>query len=300
MTILIFGASGQLGHELIRQSQLSQRPVNAPTRSQFDITQISEVKEAFAKFCPSIVINAAAYTDVDGAESEAERAYGINKAGAENLARNCAKLQIPLVHVSTDYVFDGSKGTPYVETDPITPLGVYGRSKAEGDDIIRAALPEHIIVRTSWLYSGHANNFVTTILSLGRQKKELDVVADQFGSPTSATDLAEVLLHLASQVLNRSEIPWGTYHYCGEGVTTWYEFANSIFKIAGQHECFQLTRLNPITTEEFPTAAQRPQNSSLDCGRIEQKFGIHPKPWQISLSLVIEQVYRKQKNLYKK
>ena len=259
MTILIFGASGQLGHELIRQSQLSQRPVHAPTRNQFDITQISEVEAAFAKFCPSIVINAAAYTDVDGAESETERAFGINKTGAENLARSCVRLQIPLVHVSTDYVFDGSKGTPYVETDPITPLGVYGRSKAKGENKIRATLPEHLIVRTSWLYSAFGGNFVTTMLALGRKKKELDGVADQFGSPTSATDLAEVLLFLASQVLTRSEIPWGTYHYCGEGVTTWYEFANSIFKIAGRHECLQLTRVNPITTGEFPTAAQRPQ-----------------------------------------
>lgn len=300
MTILIFGASGQLGHELIRQSHLSQMPVNAPTQNQFDITQISQVEEAFAKFCPSIAINAAAYTDVDGAECEAERAFGINKTGAENLARNCARLQIPLVHVSTDYVFDGSKGAPYVESDPITPLGVYGRSKAEGEDKIRAALPEHLIVRTSWLYSGHGNNFVTTMLRLGRQKQELDVVADQFGSPTSAVDLAEVLLHLASQVLNRSAIPWGTYHYCGKGVTTWYEFANSIFKIAGRHECLQLARIKPITTEEFPTAAQRPLNSSLDCGRIKRKFGIHPKPWQISLRLVIEQIYLKQKNINKK
>ena len=251
MTILIFGASGQLGHELIRQSHLSQMPVFAPTRNQFDITQISQVDEAFAKFCPSIAINAAAYTDVDGAESEAERAFGINKTGAENLARSCARLLIPLVHVSTDYVFDGSKGLPYVETDPIRPLGVYGRSKAEGEDKIRTALPEHLIVRASWLYSGHGDNFVTTMLSLGRQKKELDVVADQFGSPTSATDLAEVLLHLALQILNRSAITWGTYHYCGEGVTTWYEFANNIFRIAERHECLQLKRIKPITTEEF-------------------------------------------------
>jgi dTDP-4-dehydrorhamnose reductase len=141
---------------------------------------------------------------------------------------------------------------------------------------------------------------VTTMLSFGRQKKEVDVVTDQFGSPTSATDLAEVLLYLASQILNKSMTPWGTYHYCGEGVTTWYEFADSIFKIAGRHERLQLTRLKPITTEEFPTAAQRPLNSSLDCGRIKRKFGIHPKPWQISLRLVIEQIYQKQKNIVKK
>ena len=295
MTILIFGANGQLGHELIRQSQLSRLPVRAPTRNQSDITQLSQVEAAFAKFRPTIAINAAAYTDVDGAESEAEHAFGINMTGAENLARSCARLKIPLVHVSTDYVFDGSKGTPYCETDPIAPLGVYGRSKAEGEDKIRTALPEHLIVRTSWLYSGHGNNFVTTMLSLGRQKKELDVVADQFGCPTSAADLAEALLDLASKVLNRSKVPWGTYHYCGEGVTTWYEFARSIFKIAGRHECLRLTQLNPITTEEFPTAALRPLNSSLDCSRIRRKFGIQPKPWPMSLKLVIEQIYRKQK-----
>jgi dTDP-4-dehydrorhamnose reductase len=300
MTILIFGASGQLGHELIRQSQLSQQPLRAPTRNQFDITQISQVEAAFAKFCPTIAINAAAYTDVDGAESETERAFDTNKTGAENLARNCARLKIPLLHVSTDYVFDGSKGAPYVETDPIAPLGVYGRSKAEGEDKIRAALPEHLIVRTSWLYSGHGNNFVTTMLRLGRQNQKVDVVADQFGSPTSATDLAEVLLRLTSHVLSRSTIPWGTYHYCGEGITTWYEFANSIFKIAGRHECLQLTPLKPITTKEFPTAAQRPLNSSLDCGRIKREFDIHPKPWQISLRLVIERIYRNQKNIDKK
>ena len=296
MTILIFGANGQLGHELIRQSQRSQQPVNAATRIQFDITQVSQVEAAFAKFCPSIVINAAAYTDVDGAESDADQAFGINKTGAENLARSCARLKSPLIHVSTDYVFDGSKGMPYVETDPISPLGVYGRSKAEGEKKIRAALPEHLIVRTSWLYSGRCNNFVTTMLSLARQKKGLDVVTDQFGSPTSAADLAEVLLDLASRISNRSTIPWGTYHYCGEGVTTWYEFADRIFKIADRYESLRPIRLNPINTEEFPTAVQRPLNSSLDCGRIKQKFGILPKPWQISLRLVIEQIYLKQKN----
>jgi len=300
MTILIFGASGQLGHELIRQSQLSQQTFHAPARNQFDITQISQVEEAFDKFCPAIAINAAAYTDVDTAESEAERAFDTNKTGAENLACNCARRQIPLIHVSTDYVFDGSKGAPYVETDPIAPLGVYGRSKAEGEDKIRAVLPEHLIVRTSWLYSDHGNNFVTTMLRLGRQNQKIEVVADQFGSPTSATDLAEVLLHLASYVLKRSAIPWGTYHYCGEGVTTWYEFANNIFKIACRHECLQLTRLKPITTEEFPTPAQRPMNSSLNCARIKRKFDIHPKPWRISLRLVIEQIYRKRKNINKK
>ena len=293
MTILIFGANGQLGHELIRQSQRSQQPVNAATRIQFDITQISQVEAAFAKFCPSIVINAAAYTDVDGAESDADQAFGINKTGSENLARSCARLKIPLVHVSTDYVFDGSKGTPYVETDPISPLGVYGRSKAEGEKKIRATLPEHLIIRTSWLYSGRGNNFVTTMLGLGRQKKDLDVVADQFGSPTSAADLAEVLLDLASRISNQSAISWGTYHYCGEGVTTWYEFAERIFKIANRHECLRPIRLKPINTEEFPTAAQRPLNSSLDCSRIKRKFDIHPKPWQLSLGLVIEQIYQK-------
>lgn len=291
MTILIVGASGQLGRELLRQSQRFQRPAQAPARDQLDITQISQVEKAFAKFCPSIVINAAAYTDVDGAESEIEHAFDVNATGADNLAQSCAKRSIPLVHVSTDYVFDGNKGAPYVETDSIAPLSVYGRSKAEGEARIRTALPEHIIVRTSWLYSAYGRNFVTTMLTLGRQKKELSVVADQYGSPTSAVDLAEVLLQLALRILNASAIPWGTYHYSGHGITTWWEFASTIFKIASRHESLPAAHLKPIATDEFPTPARRPLHSALDCGRIKRIFGIQPKPWQKSLRHVIQQIY---------
>ena len=191
MKILIVGASGQLGCELVRQARHYDVTLQTPPHTQMDITQFDPVKNTLEKLRPDIVINAAAYTDVDRAETEAEKAYAVNATGPANLARFCARVRMPLMHVSTDFVFDGTQQHPYRETDPIAPLGRYGQSKALGEEKIRATLAEHIIVRTAWLYGIDGHNFVKTMLKLAKEKSQIRVVNDQYGSPTSASDLAD-------------------------------------------------------------------------------------------------------------
>jgi dTDP-4-dehydrorhamnose reductase len=291
MKILIFGSEGQLGCELVRQARYYTATIQAPTLAQMDISAISQVQELITRFRPTLVINAAAYTNVDGAETETEAAFAANSSGPANLAQCCCKDHIPLIHVSTDFVFDGEKGQPYTEDDPIGPLGVYGRSKAEGEEKIRAIVDEHIIVRTSWLYGVYGHNFVRTMLNLARDNKEIRVVNDQYGSPTSAADLAAALLQIADRIAKRSAIPWGTYHYSGQGITTWYEFAENILKMAAAKASMRTPCVEPITTDEYPNKAMRPAFSALDCRRIAKRFGIHPKPWKQSLEATINRIF---------
>jgi len=291
MNILIFGGEGQLGCELVQQSQIFGHAAKAPLETQANIIDINEVKHTIDAYRPSLVINSAAYTAVDKAETEKKIAFAVNKTGAGNIARCCALAHIPLIHISTDYVFDGQKGSPYLETDPISPVGIYGRSKAEGEAEVRSRLNMHIIIRTSWLYGVHGHNFVKTILKLARENEFIQVVADQHGSPTSALDLAEAILIICGQIENRRTIDWGTYHYCGQGITTWYEFAEAILELSRLKSTIKTLRVKPISTAEYPTNATRPQFSALDCRRITHYFGINPKPWQESLKRVIEKIY---------
>jgi dTDP-4-dehydrorhamnose reductase len=231
-----------------------------------------------------LVVNCAAYTAVDRAESEPELALAVNRDGPANLAAACGKAHIPLVHISTDYVFDGSKQGPYRETDPVLPLGVYGRSKAEGDTEVRSRLREHIILRTSWVYGVHGNNFVKTMLRLGQERRVLRVVNDQQGCPTNAADLAEVILAIAGRC---DRNPWGTYHYSGKGVTTWHGLAEAIFAEAQKYTSLLVERVEPIPSAQYPTPAKRPANSVLDCSLFTSTFGIEPRPWRESLADVI-------------
>jgi dTDP-4-dehydrorhamnose reductase len=291
MKILIVGVNGQLGSELVRQARQYNAAIQTPTRAQMDITTISQPKDVITKFHPAVVINAAAYTDVDGAETDTEVAFTTNTSGPANLARCCCEHKIPLIHISTDFVFDGQKREPYLEDDSIGPLGIYGLSKAEGEEKIRSTLAEHLIVRTSWLYGVYGHNFVKTILKLGQQKNVLRVVNDQYGSPTSAADLAAAVLHIASGLPKRTAIPWGTYHYSGKGITTWHEFAENILAMAKPYAPIRTTRVQPITTDEYPTKAKRPAFSALDCRRIAKRFGIHPKPWPQSLKATIKRIF---------
>ncbi len=293
MKLLIAGASGQLGCELVRQADPREFTLLAPLHSQMDITRYDQVKSQLAELHPDMVINAAAYTDVDGAESEAEKAFAVNATGPANLARLCAHHQIPLIQVSTDFVFDGGRQQPYRETDPAAPLGVYGQSKAAGEEKIRSTLNEHIIIRTAWLYGIDGHNFVKTMLRLAGEKSHIRVVNDQFGSPTSASDLADALLQVAARLKNRPNANWGTYHYCGQGITTWFEFAETILALAKSRISMHTTRLEPITTAEWPTSAKRPAYSALDCSRIRADFGIHPKAWQLSLKTTLDRIFAK-------
>jgi dTDP-4-dehydrorhamnose reductase len=294
MKILITGAGGQLGRELINQGQLKGFSVQAPSEDDMDITDLEKIDRCMDFHQPEVVINAAAYTQVDKAESEAALAFAVNTTGSANLARMCAKTKIPLVHISTDYVFDGQKGRSYLETDAISPVGIYGRSKAEGEIEIRSHLKEHIILRTSWLYGIHGHNFAKTMLKLATTKPKIRVVADQYGSPTNAADLAQTILIISDRMQFNNDVDWGTYHYCGQGVISWYNFAEKIVGLARLYADVKTTRIEPITTADYPTRALRPIYSALDCSRIQKHFGINPKPWQKSLEITIKELLVRQ------
>jgi dTDP-4-dehydrorhamnose reductase len=291
MNVLITGANGQLGRELVRQGLAFNYKIQSLNHQQLDITNKGQLHQMLERVSPSVVINAAAYTDVDKAENESDIAYAVNKNGPAYLARYCADHGLALIHISTDYVFDGTKGRPYQENDPIAPLGVYGQSKALGEAAIRSILKNHIIVRTSWLYGVYRNNFVKTILKLGNEKTDLRVVADQFGSPTSAADLAKALLTVVKKIAAGEKISWGTYHYCGKGITTWHGLAEKIIQLAKTFGPLQIKQVTPITTAEWPTPTKRPAYSVLDCGRLKSQFGIEPKPWQQSLKHTIARIF---------
>ena len=288
LRLLLTGANGQLGREILEAgarpgSNLTIVPL---TRSDLDITDPEALRHALTRQKPDVLVNAAAYTNVDRAESEPGLALAVNRDGAENLAAACFQAAVPLIHVSTDYVFDGRGTRPYREEDPVSPLNVYGRSKAEGEDRIRARHPEHVILRTSWLYATHGRNFLTTMLRLGRERESLSVVNDQSGCPTWANDLAGAILQIAA-TLPRTPSPWGTYHCCNAGETTWYGFAEAIFELAPSSLGLRVQNLRPIPTEDYPTPADRPCYAVLNCTRIHETFGISLPPWRESLKTAL-------------
>jgi dTDP-4-dehydrorhamnose reductase len=288
----IIGSNGQLGWELVRQGEARGLKILALDYPEIDIGDPTSVDSRIETKEIGLIVNAAAYTAVDRAESEPEVAFAVNRDGPANIADWCCKREIPLIHVSTDYVFDGTKPGAYIEEDPVSPLGVYGESKAAGEAEVRKRLPEHVILRTAWLCGVHGRNFVKTILKLGHEKDTLRVVSDQYGCPTIAADLAEAILEVVRQAENNQSVKWGTYHYCGAGKTTWYGFAKAIFEIAGQYEKFAVKNVVPISTAEYPTTVKRPANSVMDCAKIERHFGIRPRPWRESLAEMIERLYK--------
>ena len=287
-TILISGAAGQVGHELAIAN--SPHRLVALTRADLDITDKRSVGDAFEAHRPDLVINAAAYTQVDRAESEREAAFAINRDGVEILARACADRALPLLHVSTDYVFSGADAGEYREDDPVAPCSVYGESKAAGEVVLRTALQQHIILRTAWVYSATGSNFVKTMLRLGRERDELGIVADQHGCPTAAHRIAEVLLAVADHYLRGDEVEWGTYHFCSSPATTWYDFATAIFDQAGG---FDALTLNAIKTSEYPTPASRPANSVLNCDRLLSRFGLARSDWRVDLIRVLRELEKR-------
>ncbi len=288
MRYAVIGSEGQLGWELVRKAKASTLQILPLDLPGFDITDPIEMGKCLRPQDISVVINAAAYTAVDKAEREPRQAFAVNRDGAAHMAARCEEINVPLIHISTDYVFDGKKKGAYLESDAVSPLGVYGRSKAEGESEIRKYLGHHIIIRTAWLYGTHGNNFVKTMLKLGREKETVRVVDDQYGCPTYAADLADAVLLIAAQVAEKSNNIWGTYHYCGEGKTTWHGFAETIFEIAKDYDSFKLKEIMPVGTSEYPTPAKRPANSVLDCSKIAKTFGIRPRPWKESLAEMIE------------
>lgn len=291
MNILVTGSCGQLGTELCRQAGERGLGVLCADRPDFELTDPKTVDRIVFESHADLAINTAAYTAVDRAETQAAEAFAVNREGAASLASACAHEGIPLIHLSTDYVFDGSKRGSYLETDPVSPVSAYGRSKAEGEAEVRRRHRDHIILRTSWLYGLTGRNFVRTLLQLGREKEVLKVVDDQVGCPTFAADLAKAVLDMVVWIHQGGPAVWGTYHYCGRGSTTWYGFAVELFKKAKTYDFFHVRRLIPILTEEFAAPARRPANSVLDCSLLEKVFGIQRIPWQDSLSRMLERYY---------
>jgi len=282
MRVLVTGSQGQLGKSLVQHA--SQHEVIAVDRHHLDITDADAVMSRVIDCKPDVVINAAAYTAVDKAEANRAAAFAVNRDGPLHLAQACNHLDIPLIHVSTDYVFDGCKQGAYVESDPVSPLGVYGESKLAGEEAVRRICSKHLILRTSWVFSAHGNNFVKTMLRLGAEREEMAVVADQFGKPTSASELARMILG----VLPDMEGHWGTYHLAQPDVTTWHGFASAIFEEAQKQGAeLKIHRLKAITTADYPTPAQRPENSELNCSKFESTFGFKILVWRESLCEVV-------------
>lgn len=290
MSLLVCGANGQIGRELAAAAGSTALALG---RGQLDITDAAAVARVLREQRPRVVINAAAYTAVDKAESEPQRAQAVNADGAANLAAACAEVGAALLHISTDYVFDGRKSSAYSESDTANPQGAYARSKWLGEERVRALCPRHFILRVSWVFGIHGGNFVKTILRLARERTELRVVADQLGAPTHAGAVAAALLTLAQRVEERAELSWGTCHYSGTPVISWHGFATHIVD-----EAFALGLVArripvlPITTAEFPLPAPRPANSAFDLSRA-RALGLQVQPWQDGLHKVLTEI-RKQ------
>ena len=283
--VLVLGKSGQVATALAGLGSIAGRPVICIGRDEADICDARAVDEAFEAHRPALAVNAAAYTAVDAAESAPDEAHAVNADGAGHLAQACAGQGIPLIHLSTDYVFDGRGERPYREDDPVAPLGVYGRSKLAGEELIRARFDRHLILRTSWVFSASGGNFVTTMLRLGAERDELGIVDDQKGTPTFAGDIAAAISALAEQILSAGdEAAWGTYHMSNAGHTTWYGFAREIFACAEAAGREVPSVVKPITTEDYPTPATRPRYSILDTTKLRTTFGIELPTWQDALA----------------
>ena len=285
--VLVTGGGGQVGRELALRDGLAGLQVIAEPRTGLDVTDTASVRRALDRHRPDAVINSAAYTAVDRAETEQDAAFAVNEGGAAILARECARRGIALIHLSTDYVFDGSGSRPYLESDPPNPVGVYGRSKLAGERAVADLLERHVVMRTSWVYAAHGANFVRTMLRLAGERDVLQVVDDQHGAPTWAGDVATATLCVAGRILDQGFADWGTFHYTARGRTSWHGLAQTIVERAAT-VTGRRPRVDPVPTSAWPTAAHRPANSSLDCSRIDRLVGPERPQWTASLSRVLD------------
>ena len=284
MKLLIFGKNGQLGRELQRIVPATWDVV-ALDSSDCDVTDHKAVKEQIERLRPDAVVNCAAYTAVDLAESERDKADAVNWHAVENMARVAALHDVALVHVSTDYVFDGTSRTPYRESDTVAPINHYGEGKLRSEQAIVESGCRGVIIRTQWLYAPEGKNFVKTILRLAEQQREVRVVADQYGCPTAADDLAAAIVQILPEVVADCKLRGEVFHYASKGEATWCEFAEEILR-AAECDC----RAVAISTDEYPTAARRPRYSVLDCSKIHDRFGVVLPDWRASLKRNIERI----------
>jgi dTDP-4-dehydrorhamnose reductase len=285
--ILVTGGNGQLATALMVAPGLYRAG-----RPSFDFDRPETIDAVFHDVEPRLVINAAAYTAVDAAETDPEAAYRANRDGPAILAKLCEEADIPLIHVSTDYVFDGEKAEPYVETDPVAPQGVYGASKLAGEVAVLGTQAKAIVLRTAWVYAPQGKNFVRTMLSVGKTRDRLTVVADQHGCPTTARDLADAILAIVARI---DRTGWrnayrGVFHAAGSGETTWHGLAKATFEEAARHGA-NVPEVAPILTADWPTPAKRPANSRLDCGKLERTFGVRLPDWRDSLARTVDDIF---------
>lgn len=279
MKFIVTGANGQLGQELVKQLQNTQVELFPFTKDELDITDIDKVKKAVHQIQPDVIINAAAYTKVDKAESEKELAFSVNAYGQRNLAAVAEEVGAKVCYISTDYVFDGTASEPYEEHALVNPLGVYGKSKYAGEQLTQTLSSKYFIVRTAWVYGEYGPNFVKTMLRLAKEKDELGVVCDQIGSPTYTVDLASFLIELV-----KTE-KYGIYHYTNSGTCSWYEFANAIFEEANIN-----IKVNPLTTDQYPTPAKRPNYSVLSHTALKLNGFQSPRHWREALMSFINNI----------
>ena len=288
MKILVLGCKGQLGRCLNDQLANTDHQVIFTSREQIDVANFEQTKKEILKTSPDLVINAVAYTAVDKAEEDQKTANLINHHAVKNIADICNQLKCWLIHVSTDYVFDGNSKVPYKEDDQTNPQGAYGETKLRGELAIQSSGCKHIILRTSWLFSEYGNNFLKTMLHLGAERDELSIVGDQIGCPTYAQDMARSIIEIALQPKSRKDN--GIYHYCGDQPCSWYDFANVIFGQAMANNSKIPSIVNSIETTAYPTPAKRPAFSVLDCSKIENKFGVHASNWLDGVKQVINKL----------
>ena len=274
--ILVTGGNGQLGNCFLKLSgdYKDRYQFTFTDSATLDITDPDQISDFFTELKPDFCINASAYTAVDLAETEKEKAFAVNAAGVAHLAEACRDNNCTLIHISTDYVFDGDTNISYTEDNFTNPQGVYGASKREGEELALAINPKTIVIRTSWLYSEFNKNFVKTMLNLFTIKDELGIVADQFGQPTNANDLADAVM----TIIEKEPKTYGIFHFSNQPETNWFDFASKIAELSGSD-----IKLNAITTEQFPTPAKRPKRSTMSLDKIEEKYGIQPKHWENSL-----------------
>ena len=287
MRILVLGSNGQLGQCLNDQLSNKEYDVVYTTRDQIDITNFKGTRDKIVDISPDIIINSTAYTAVDSAENQQEVADVVNHLAVSNLANICSKLNCWLIHVSTDYVFDGSSKVPYREDDQTSPQGVYGKTKLKGELAIQSSGCRYLIFRTAWVFSEYGSNFLKTMLRLGNERDEINVVNDQIGSPTYAQDIAKTIVFAVCSLVT-SELTSGLYHYCGDQSCSWYGFAKAIFKEAELLHINTPNVVHAIKTSAYPTPASRPAFSVLDCSRIKNVFGVIPSDWREGIREVLK------------
>ena len=284
MKVLVTGCNGQVGTCLVQQlSKKTEVELFAFDVQDLDITNQEEVAAKINQINPQVIINAAAYTAVDKAETDIENSYAINEKGALYLAQAANKNNALLLHISTDYVFDGSEQEPYTESVKPNPQSIYGKSKLAGERAVAENCEKYAILRTSWVFGNYGNNFVKTMLKLGKDRSELGIIGDQIGAPTYAGDIAKALITIATKFSNKEQS--GIYNFSGYPYVSWYQFAQHIFNAAKQNKVLEnIPQINEITTDQYPLPAPRPANSKLDCRKIKTEFNINPSDWQTALN----------------